>query len=110
MIRVIFECYESMNEYQEEMEFEDDATDDEIAKEFSQWVWEQVGDNYGWQRKGDHQMSEPVNKPAPGRTLYTCPKCGKQIWLELGILMIYMNRGFCLDCKTREAIEDRRRD
>lgn len=51
MITVIFECYENMNQFEEEMEFEDEATDEEIEEEWKQWVWEQVGENYGWRKK-----------------------------------------------------------
>lgn len=50
MIKVIFECYENMNEYQEEMEFEDGVTDKEIVEEYSQWVWNQIDDRFGWHR------------------------------------------------------------
>lgn len=48
MIKVIFECSENRNNHEEEYEFEDDATDEEIQKEYEDWVWEQVGDNYTW--------------------------------------------------------------
>jgi hypothetical protein len=40
-----------MNQSEEEMEFEDDATDEEIEEEWKQWVWEQVGEQYGWRKK-----------------------------------------------------------
>lgn len=50
MVKVIFECYENMNEFQEEMEFEDNITDKEIEEEWKEWVWEQIGENYGWRR------------------------------------------------------------
>lgn len=36
MIKVIFECSENRNKYKEE--FEDDATEEEIEKEFVDWV------------------------------------------------------------------------
>lgn len=30
------------------IEFEDDATEEEIQEEFESWVWEDIGDNYNW--------------------------------------------------------------
>ncbi len=51
MIKVIFECYENRNEFQEEIEFEDDVTDEEIEAEWKEWVWNQIRDDYGWRRK-----------------------------------------------------------
>jgi len=51
MIKVIFECSENQNEHEEEVEFEDDATDDMIQEAYEDWVWEEVGDNYSWYRK-----------------------------------------------------------
>lgn len=51
IVKVIFECYENRNEYQEEMEFENGVTDDEIEEEWKQWVWNQVRDNFSWRRK-----------------------------------------------------------
>lgn len=32
----------------ETMEFKDEATEDEIQKEFERWAWEQIGDNFSW--------------------------------------------------------------
>ena len=40
-----------MNQFEEEMEFEDAATDEEIEEEWKQWVWEQVGERYGWRKQ-----------------------------------------------------------
>lgn len=34
--------------YEVTMEFEDDATDEEIQKEYVDWVWEQIGDQFTW--------------------------------------------------------------
>lgn len=51
MVTVVFECYENMNEYKEEFEFEDDITNEKIEKEFTEWVWEQIRDNFGWRRQ-----------------------------------------------------------
>jgi len=41
----------------------------------------------------------PINKQLPGRILFTCSKCGKQIWLAPEILAIAYQGGVCLDCK-----------
>lgn len=51
MVKVIFECYESRNNFKEEMEFEDSVTDEKIEEEWKQWVWEQIRDNFGWHKK-----------------------------------------------------------
>lgn len=51
MFTVIFECSENQNQHKEEREFDDDATEEEIEAEYVTWVWEEVGDNYGWHRK-----------------------------------------------------------
>lgn len=51
MVTVIFECSENMNQHEEEVEFEDDATDKEIESAYVEWVWNEVGDNYAWYRK-----------------------------------------------------------
>ena len=51
MVKVIFECCENMNHYKEEVEFPDDITDEEIGKEYENWVWEQIGDRFTWYRK-----------------------------------------------------------
>ena len=51
MIKVIFECSENMNKYKEEFEFEDDVTDEFIREVFEDWVWEQIGDRFGWYKK-----------------------------------------------------------
>ena len=51
MIKVIFECNENMNQYKEEQEFDDDATDELIQGAYEDWVWEQVGEHYTWYRK-----------------------------------------------------------
>lgn len=52
MIKVIFECSENMNQFKEEVEFDDDVTDELIEEAFIDWVWEQVGDHYCWYKKG----------------------------------------------------------
>jgi len=41
------------NSYQEEMEFEDDVTDEDISKEYQDWVWERIGDSFSWYDKED---------------------------------------------------------
>jgi len=51
MIKVIFECNENMNKYEEEFEFEDDVTDEIIREAFEDWVWEQIGDEFGWYKE-----------------------------------------------------------
>ena len=48
MITVIFKCSENRNCHEEEVEFEDDVTDEEIEEEYIEWVWNEVGDNYTW--------------------------------------------------------------
>jgi hypothetical protein len=32
------------------MEFKDDVTDEEIQEVWKEWVWEQIGDHYGWRK------------------------------------------------------------
>jgi len=51
MIKVKFACTENMNRFEEEMEFEDNVSDKDIEEAFVDWVWEQVGDHYYWERK-----------------------------------------------------------
>lgn len=53
MIKVIFECMENMNQFKEEVEFDDDTTEELIREAYEDWVWEQVGDNFTWYRKGE---------------------------------------------------------
>lgn len=50
MIKVIFECFKNKNQYQEEFEFKDNTTDEEIEDEFKEWVWSQINDQFGWHR------------------------------------------------------------
>ena len=52
MVKVIFECYENMNRYEEDVEFEEGVTNEEIEAEWKEWVWNQIGDNFGWRRAG----------------------------------------------------------
>lgn len=52
MVKVIFECYENMNRYEEDVEFEEGVTNEEIEAEWKEWVWNQIGENFGW-RKGE---------------------------------------------------------
>lgn len=51
MKKVIFKCNENMNQYEEEMEFDDDATEEDINKEWADWILQQVIDNYTWYYK-----------------------------------------------------------
>ncbi len=37
--------------YEEEFEFEDDDTEEEITKEYIEWVFEQVGEQFTWYEK-----------------------------------------------------------
>ena len=53
MIKVIFKCSESRNNHQEEIEFEDDVTEEEIEDEFKEWVWNEIGDHYCWYKKDE---------------------------------------------------------
>jgi uncharacterized protein YycO len=55
-MKVIFRCSENMNRHQEEFEFDDDATEEEIQEEFVTWVWNEVGDYYSWFKKGDEDV------------------------------------------------------
>lgn len=50
MIKVIFACTENQNQYEDEFEFEDGTTDEEIEEAYKDWVWEQVGDNFYWKK------------------------------------------------------------
>lgn len=38
---------------EEEFEFDDDATEEEISKEFADWAWERVMDDFTWYEKGE---------------------------------------------------------
>lgn len=49
---IVFSCSENMNEHQEVFEFEDDSTEEEIRQEFSEWVWNEIGDRYCWYPEG----------------------------------------------------------
>ena len=40
-----------MNKHKEEVEFEDDATEEDIEEAYVEWVWNEVGDRYSWYRK-----------------------------------------------------------
>ena len=51
MITVIFRCSENQNQHEEEVEFEDNATEELIREAFVDWVWQEVGDNYSWFKK-----------------------------------------------------------
>jgi len=58
MIKVIFRCDENMNQHQEVVEFEDDATEEVIQEAFVDWVWSEVGDNYTWYREDESDEYE----------------------------------------------------
>ena len=53
MFTVIFKCSENGKRSEQEFEFEDNVSDDEITEEFESWVWQEVGDSYCWFRKGE---------------------------------------------------------
>lgn len=48
MKTVIFRCSENRNQHEEEIEYEDDITEEEIQSDYETWVWQEVGDNYYW--------------------------------------------------------------
>lgn len=45
--------FRSDDYYEEEMEFDDNATDEEIGEVYVDWVFEQVGDNFTWYEKSE---------------------------------------------------------
>ena len=51
MMQIIFRCVQNQNHHEEEVEFEDNATENDIQESFEDWVWEKVGDDYYWERK-----------------------------------------------------------
>jgi hypothetical protein len=58
MKQIVFRCSEIMNHYEEVFEFEDDATEEDINAEFSEWVWNEVGDRFSWFEKPNHDAGE----------------------------------------------------
>lgn len=41
----------------------------------------------------------PINEWKPGRNLFTCQKCGKQIWLQSDLwLKATYKKGLCIEC------------
>ena len=50
---IIFRCCENMNDYEDEIEFNDNTTDEEIEEEYKEWVWNQISDNFYWYKKED---------------------------------------------------------
>ncbi len=49
---IVFECSDPRNKFSEAFEFDADATTEEIEEEFKEWVWNQIGDWFGWEVKG----------------------------------------------------------
>lgn len=45
------------NRYEEEFEFDVDTTDGEIGKQYEQWVWDRMGDNFTWYEKEVNNVS-----------------------------------------------------
>ena len=43
--------FRSDDYYEEEMEFEDDATEEEINEAYINWIIQEVGDNFTWYEK-----------------------------------------------------------
>lgn len=39
------------NAYEEEVEFDDDATEEEINKEWADWLWEKASEHATWYEK-----------------------------------------------------------
>ncbi|TPG93530.1 hypothetical protein EEL32_00295 (plasmid) [Brevibacillus laterosporus] len=50
--------YEDFDLHEEEFEFADDATEEEIQKEFEEWVWNIIGDYFTWYEKGKEEANE----------------------------------------------------
>jgi hypothetical protein len=36
---------------EEEFEYEEDVTEEEIQKDFEEWVWNEIGDLFNWHEK-----------------------------------------------------------
>lgn len=51
--------------------------------------------------RGGFDMNEPVNEHKPGRELFTCVSCGKQIWLDKQIKETAYTSGKCLSCQQK---------
>lgn len=54
MRTIIFRHRTGMGEheiYEEEFQFEDNITEENIQEEYEQWVWQQIGDEFTWYEK-----------------------------------------------------------
>lgn len=52
MKTVVFEYEKGWNDIEkEEMEYENDATDEEIQEDFEEWIWNIIGDRCNWYEK-----------------------------------------------------------
>jgi hypothetical protein len=43
--------YGENNAIKEEVEYDENVADEEIQKDFEEWVWQQIGDSFGWYDK-----------------------------------------------------------
>lgn len=41
--------------YTQKIEFDDNATDEEIGKEYEEWVWNEVADEFTWYKEGEEE-------------------------------------------------------
>jgi hypothetical protein len=49
---IVFSYSKGWNDLiEEEFEFENDVTEEEIGKEFEEWIWNLIGDNCSWYEK-----------------------------------------------------------
>ena len=57
MRRIVFKRNKGMGSqpYTETMEFEDNATDEEIHAAYVDWVWQECGDEFTWYEEGEEQ-------------------------------------------------------
>lgn len=52
MKKIVFSYSKGWNDlFEEEFEYEDDVTDQEIDEHFEEWIWEQIGDRCHWYEK-----------------------------------------------------------
>jgi hypothetical protein len=53
---IIFKHYRGWNDViEEEFEYEEDVTDEQINKDFEDWIWNEIGDSFSWRVKEDSQ-------------------------------------------------------
>lgn len=52
MKTIVFSYSRGWNDTEEEeFKYKDDVTEDEISKDYEEWVWNIIGDNCGWYEK-----------------------------------------------------------